>query len=78
MGVIGVSPTFAFDRNAVVAGARSIVNANYTYNVVMNIVSTGPVQVGSSNHSLPAYGQIAQITAQIEALKKQLKGISLK
>ncbi len=73
-----VNQTFAFDRNAAIAGARSLVSANYTYNVVTNVVTAGPVQAGSSNKNLPAYQSVAQITAQIQALKLQLKNLSPK
>lgn len=78
IAVMGVNPAYAFDRNAAVAGARSVVNANYTYNIVRNIVTAGPVQVGSGDRSLPAYQSIAQTIAQIQALKLQLKNWSPK
>lgn len=78
MTLTGTNQSFAFDRNAMVTGAKSVANSNYTYNVVTNIVSAGPVQVGSTNRSLPAYGQIAQTVAQIQALKAKLKNFSPK
>lgn len=75
---MNINPSLAFDRNAAVVGARSISNATYTYNVVTNVINAGPTFVGSNDHSLPAYQSIAQITAQIQALKLQLKNLTLK
>lgn len=79
VGMIGLylpQSAYAFDRKAKVAGARSIVNANYTYNVTTVIITAGSSQVGSSDRSLPAYQQINNIIAQIELLKKNLKSRS--
>ncbi len=71
-------PSLAFDRNAAVAGARSIVNVNNTYNVTTVVINAGSTTVGSTNQALPAYQQIAQITAQIQKLKNRLKNFSPK
>lgn len=74
------SPSWAFDRNSFVRGARVFSNSNFTYNInSVNIsLNSGPVLVGSTDHNLPAYAQIAQITAQIQALKDKLKNFSPK
>ena len=74
------SPTLAFDRNAFVLGTRVVSISNFTYNInSVNIsLNSGPVSVGSTNHSLPAYQTVAQITAQIQALKAKMKSFSLK
>lgn len=69
--------SLAFDRDAIVAGARTAVNANWSYvNTITNAVNAGPVMVGSADKNLPAYQQISQITAQIQALKWQMKHFS--
>lgn len=73
--LMGISSTssYAFDRNMVVANARTVINPDWVFsNIIHNVVSAGPTQVGSTNHSLPAYAQIAQNIAQIQALKQQL------
>lgn len=79
IGIMSINPTFAIDRETIVNGARTAVNANWSYvNTITNAVNAGPVLVGSADKSLPAYQQINQITAQIQALKLQMKNFSVK